>query len=140
MRCEEIMTRNPTTLQPNATVIDAAKIMAKEDIGFIPIIDQSGNVQGVITDRDIVVKGLAKNGDVTKLQLTQLMETNVACCTPQDDTEQVRRKMDERQIQRMLVCEGKRPVGVISLQNLTRDADLGGTVRAVKEGTSARLQ
>jgi CBS domain-containing protein len=140
MRCEEIMTRNPTTLQPNATVIDAAKLMAKEDIGFIPIVDQSGNVQGVITDRDIVVKGIAKNTDITRIQLSQLMEKNVECCTPQDDTEQVRRKMDERQIQRMLVCEGKRPVGVISLQNLTRDADLGGTVRAVKEGTSARLQ
>ncbi|HEY2027903.1 MAG TPA: CBS domain-containing protein [Myxococcales bacterium] len=140
MRCEEIMTRNPTTLQPNATVVDAARLMAKEDIGFIPVVDQSGNVQGVITDRDIVVKGLAKNGDITRIQLTQLMETNVACCAPQDDTEEVRRKMDERQIQRMLVCEGKRPVGVISLQNLTRDAGLGGTVRAVKEGTSARLQ
>ena len=140
MRCEEIMTKNPSTLQANATIVDAAKLMAKEDIGFIPIVDQSGNVQGVITDRDIVVKGIAKNGDITRIQLTQLMETNVACCAPQDDTDKVRRTMDERQIQRMLVCEGKRPVGVISLQNLTRDSDLGGTVRAVKEGTSARLQ
>ena len=140
MRCEEIMTRNPATLPPTATVLDAARLMAKEDIGFVPVVDPSGNATGVVTDRDLVVKGIAKSGDAGKLPLSQVMQTEVFCCTPDEDVEQVKQHMAERQVQRMLVCQAnsKKPVGVVSLQDLARaDTDIGGTVRGVKEGAGA---
>jgi CBS domain-containing protein len=144
MRCEEIMTKNPKTLGTTSTVLEAARLMATEDVGFIPIIEQNGNVTGVVTDRDIVIKAIAKGNDPGKTRIDQVMEKNLVCCTPQDDVETVKRQMAERQVQRMLVCTGqgnaRKAVGVVSFQDLAQKDDVGGTVRGVKEGTNARLQ
>ena len=137
MRCEEIMTRNPATCPADATIEQAAKLMAERDIGFVPVIDQGGRALGVLTDRDIVVKCIARGGDCRSQKLQALIGQDLIAVQPSDDISKAKDLMSMRKVQRILVCDqGGKPVGVISLQDLAESADeseVGSTVREVKE-------
>ena len=138
MRCEEIMTRNPATCPADGTVEQAAKLMAERDIGFVPVIDEGGRALGVLTDRDIVVKCIARGGDCRTQKLQALIGKDLIAVQPSDDISKAKDLMSMHKVQRILVCDqGGKPVGVISLQDLAESADeseVGSTVREVKEG------
>lgn len=137
MRVEEIMTRNPATCPAEATVEQAAKLMAERDIGFVPVVDQGGRALGVLTDRDIVVKCVARSGDCRTKKLQELLAKDIVSVEPSDDIAKAKELMSNRKVQRILVCDrDRKPVGVISLQDLAENADeneVGSTVREVKE-------
>ena len=137
MRCQEIMSKNPATVQMNASVQDVARLMADKDIGFVPIVDGSGRAVGTVTDRDIAIRVVAKGLDVKSAKLSDFGGNEVVCCAPEDDLDRARQQMQQHKVQRILVCDAqKKPLGVISLQDLARSEDehrLGATVRGVKE-------
>jgi predicted transcriptional regulator len=137
MRCQEIMSKNLSSVQMNASVQEVARLMADRDIGFVPIIDQSGRAVGTVTDRDIVIRVVAKGLDLKSAKLSDFGGNEVVCCGPEDDVDQARQLMQQRKVQRILVCDAqKKPVGVISLQDLTQsesEDEVGQTVRSVKE-------
>ena len=141
MRCEAIMTRNPVTVTMETTVQDAARQMAERDIGFIPIVDGKGCAIGTVTDRDIAVRVVAKGLDPKSAKLRDFGGNPVACCSPGDDLSRARELMQKEKVQRILVCdEQKKPVGVISLQDLSQaesENQVGATVREVKEEGAA---
>jgi CBS domain-containing protein len=142
MRVEEIMTRNPATVRMNATVQDAARLMADRDVGFVPIVDDKGCAVGTVTDRDITIRVVAKGLDGRSARLSDFGGNEVASVLPEDDVAKARDLMKQRQVQRVLVCDQqKKPVGVISLQDLAEQSDereVGETVQKVKqEGQSA---
>ena len=143
MRCEEIMTKNPITVTLDAAVQEVARKMAERDVGFIPIVDEQGCAIGTVTDRDIVIRVVAKGLDVKSAKLRDFGGNQVACCRPGDDLAKARELMQRQKVQRVLVCDEKnKPVGVISLQDLTQsesEDEVGATVREVKEeGAGAR--
>lgn len=143
MRCEEIMTKNPLTVTMDATVQEAARKMAEKDIGFIPIVDGQGRAVGTVTDRDIVIRAVAKGLDLKSAKLRDFGGNEVACCQPGDDVSKALELMQREKVQRILICDAqKKPVGVISLQDLTQaetENEVGATVREVKEeGATAR--
>jgi CBS domain-containing protein len=137
MRCEEIMTRNPATCPADATCEQAAKLMAERDIGFVPVVDQSGKALGVLTDRDIVVKCIARGGDCKTEKLQGLVGNDIIAVEPSDDVSKAKDLMAMHKVQRILVCDPSgKPVGVISLQDLAEsdeEQEVGSTVREVKE-------
>ena len=141
MRCQEIMSKNPATVQMNASVQEVARLMADKDIGFVPIVDQSGIAVGTVTDRDIAIRVVAKGLDPKSAKLKDFGGNEVVCCRPEDDVDRARELMQQRKVQRILICDAqKKPVGVISLQDLAQsesEGEVGQTVREVKEGTSA---
>ncbi|HZX93623.1 MAG TPA: CBS domain-containing protein [Myxococcales bacterium] len=141
MRVSEIMTKNPATCSLDATVQDAARTMAERDIGFLPIVDGKGEVIGTVTDRDIVIRVVAKGLDAKSSKLRDFGGNQVISLSPDDDLSRAKELMQDNQVQRILVCEAKKPVGVISLQDLskgTEQSELGQTVREVKqEGASS---
>lgn len=136
MRCEEIMTPDPATCPANATVEQAAKLMAERDIGFVPVVDSSGRAIGVVTDRDIVVKCIARGGDL-KQKLQDLIGGDIIAIEPSDDVSRAKELMSLHKVQRILVCNASgKPVGVISLQDLAEseeESEIGSTVREVKQ-------
>src|SRR5213082_860725 len=107
--------------------------MAEKDVGFIPIIDKSGVAVGTVTDRDIVIRCIAKGMDARTSKLSDFGRNELACCLPEDDISKAKSLMAQKKVQRILVCDAqKKPVGVISLQDLTESAsenDVGETVR-----------
>jgi CBS domain-containing protein len=143
MRCQEIMSKNPATLPIEATVLEAARLMAEKDVGFIPLVDKSGIAVGTVTDRDIVVRCVAKGNDCRSAKLSDFGGNQVVFCQAEDDISKARQLMSESRIQRILVCDAKKkPVGVISLQDLAESEDegaVGETVQKVKEGAPSSI-
>jgi CBS domain-containing protein len=137
MRCQDIMSKNPATVKMNTPIQEVARIMAEKDIGFIPIVDDSGRAIGTVTDRDITIRVVAKGQDPKTAKLSDFGANEVVCCSPEQDVQRARDLMQQHKVQRILVCDAqKKPVGVISLQDLARsesEDEIGQTVREVKE-------
>jgi CBS domain-containing protein len=137
MRCEEIMTKNPVTVTLETNVQEVARKMAERDVGFIPIVDDQGRAVGTVTDRDITIRVVAKGLDPKSAKLRDFGGNKIAFCQPGDDVSKARELMQREKVQRILVCDAQqKPVGVISLQDLTQSGtehEVGETVREVKE-------
>ena len=140
MRVEDFVKGNVRTVSRETSIQEVARLMAEEDVGFIPVIDSSGKPLGTITDRDIVVRLIAKGGDVKNARVEQAMTKEVVSVRPDEDIGKVAQLMKDRKISRVLICDqGGKPVGVISLGDLAErheEEEVGRTVKEVKEGTS----
>jgi CBS domain-containing protein len=122
-------------------VVEVARLMAEKDVGFVPIVDSQGRAVGTVTDRDIVVRVVAKGLDPKAARLRDFGGNEVIHVQPEDDVSRARELMQKHKLQRILVCDDQqRPVGVISLQDLAQSEDeraVGETVQKVKsEGAS----
>jgi CBS domain-containing protein len=140
MRVQELLKGNVVTVRADAGIQEVARKMASEDIGFLPVVDASGKAIGTITDRDIVVRLIAKGGDVKNAKVEQAMTKDVVSVRPDEDVQKVAELMKERKISRVLVCDQQgKPVGVISLGDLAErheEGEVGRTIKEVKEGAS----
>ena len=68
---DEMMTTDPMTVSSQATIADAARIMRDADIGDVIVLDESGKVSGIVTDRDLVVRGLAEGADPAQARVDE---------------------------------------------------------------------
>lgn len=125
----KVMTRGVRTLTPSDTLAQAARVMEELNVGVIPVCEGEKLV-GVVTDRDIVVRGLARGLDANSAQLQQVMSAEVRCATEEQDLDQVLKTMADAQIRRMPVVDAKqRLVGIVSIGDIAakdrhNDADL----------------
>ena len=114
----DIMTREVRTLRPDDTVVQAAQTMDELNVGVIPICD-GDKLVGMVTDRDIVVRGVAAAGELKTMKLADVMSGHVRCAKEADDVDQVLAEMAEAQIRRLPVVDaGQRLVGIISLGDI----------------------
>ncbi len=137
MKCGELSSGDVVTCFANAPVYKAAELMAQKDIGFVPVKDGNGKLAGVVTDRDLACKVLAKRlGYETPIE--QVMSRDVVTVNENDDLSVAERKMSDRQIQRICVVSDKGDcTGVISLQDIAQRAseeESGRVLHKVKEG------
>ena len=140
MHVKELLKGNVVSVRADASILEAARKMAEEDIGFLPVVDQSGKAVGTITDRDIVVRLIAKGGDVKSARVEQVMTKDVVSVRPDEDLGKVADLMKDRKVSRVLITDqAAKPIGVISLGDLAErhdEEDVGRTVKEVKEGTT----
>lgn len=114
----EIMTRGVRSLTPNDTVVRAAQAMDELNVGVLPICE-GDKLVGMVTDRDIVVRGVAQGSEPKSTKLADVMSTNVRCAREDDDVDEVLSRMAEQQIRRMpVVDENEHLVGIISLGDI----------------------
>lgn len=114
----DVMTRGVRTMAPSDTVVRAAQAMDELNVGVIPVCDGQKLV-GMVTDRDIVVRGVAQEQDPKTLKLADVMSTNVRCAREDDDVDQVLSEMADTQIRRMPVVDGQQQlVGIITLGDI----------------------
>jgi CBS domain-containing protein len=109
----EVMTTEVKACEPTATVVDAAKVMAQEDVGPVPIVED-GRLVGIVTDRDIVVKVIAKGGDSTTTTVGDIASANLVTISPDDDLADALGLMAAHQVRRLPVVEGDRLVGIVA--------------------------
>jgi len=130
MRVNECMTRDVTIADPQDTICNAAKMMADCDAGVLPV-GENDRLVGVITDRDIAVRGVAAGKDPSA-KIRDVMSTEVRYCFEDDDIADVLRNMGELQVRRLPVLNrDKRLVGIVSLSDLATNgqaADAGKTL------------
>lgn len=114
----DVMTRGVRTMRPDDSVVDAARCMDELNVGVIPVCD-GDKLVGVVTDRDIVVRGVAQQGQVQGMKLADVMSGHVRCAREEDDVDQVLGEMAEAQIRRLPVVDGnQRLVGIVTLGDI----------------------
>lgn len=114
----DVMTRGVRTMTPNDSVVDAAQAMDELNVGVIPVCDGEKLV-GMVTDRDIVVRGVAQDCELRSTKLADVMSANVRCAKEQDDIDQVLSEMAEAQIRRLpVVDENQHLVGIVTLGDI----------------------
>lgn len=117
MIIEEIMTRDVATIRPEQSLLDAAELMRSLDVGSLPV-HENDRLIGMITDRDIVVRGLTDN-DVAGKTVRDVMSGEVMYCRVGDQVESVATNMADLEMRRLpVVDDHKRLVGIVSLANM----------------------
>lgn len=120
----DVMTRGVRTLSPSDSISRAAQAMDELNVGVIPVCD-GDQLVGMVTDRDIVVRGVAQECDLKTTKLADVMSTNVRCATEDQNIDEILGQMGDSQIRRMPVVDGnKRLVGIVSLGDIA-DKDKG---------------
>jgi CBS domain-containing protein len=119
MKVREIMTKEVQVIHPDDSLQAAAQKMSSHDIGFLPVLEADQMV-GVITDRDLVLRGIAQGMNSTAMLGRDLMTSPVIYCFEDQDVKDAVKLMEESQIRRLVILSRseKRPVGVISLGDL----------------------
>ena len=134
MKVSEVMTRDVQTIRPDQRVQEAASFMLSADAGSIPVTD-GDRLIGMITDRDIAVRGVAK-GYGPDTPVRELMSDDIICARADDDIEDVASRMSEAQVRRLpVIDENERLCGIVSLGDLSREADEDAANEAL-EGVS----
>jgi CBS domain-containing protein len=117
MKVKEVMSVHVHVLAADDTVETAAQLMLREDIGSVPVHD-GDKLIGMVTDRDIVVRGIAAGRDAST-PIREIMSTGVKYCYDYDTVEAVARNMAELQVRRLpVVDDAKRLIGFVSLANI----------------------
>jgi len=131
----DLMTPNPTWVESNVTVAAAAKVMAQADVGAIPVCNGKGRLQGMVTDRDIVVKVLASGKDPNTTTVAELSDQPEVVTIGADDTaEDALRTMKAHAVRRLPVIDGTDLVGMVSQADVARamsDTQVGDLVDAI---------
>lgn len=134
MKVSEVMTREVQTVRPDQTARDAAAFMLRADAGAIPV-TEGDRVIGMITDRDIAVRGVA-GGHGPDTPVRDLMTNDIVTARLEDDTDDVAIRMSEAQVRRLPVIDDQQKLcGIVSLADLTQRADISDAEQAL-EGVS----
>lgn len=137
MKLSSIMTGGIETIRPQATLAEAAKKMASQDIGSLPVCAERRQVVGIITDRDITVRAVARGMDPNQTRVEEVMTRDVLSCSSEAEVEHACELMEKRQVRRLLVTgQDDAPVGIVSLGDIAlclRESQSGGVLKTVSE-------
>ncbi len=140
MKVRELMTTEPITVEPKATLGEVATLMKQQDCGSIPVVD-GRRLVGIVTDRDIVVRGVAAGKDPKTQRVSEVMSADPVTVGPDDDVTEAEKKMADRQIRRLPVVEGGKLVGIIVTAQIARagnERKVGETLKEISAATSGR--
>ena len=116
MKVKDVMTKNVACISPQSTIIEAARLMQKHNIGVIPVCDATRMV-GIVTDRDIVVRNIANGTGVDK-EVRDIMTSDVKTVTKDMDVKDATDIMSASQIRRLPVVENNKVVGMVSIGDI----------------------
>ena len=133
MKVRDIMTSSVDSIGSTESIARAALLMAQKDVGALPVVD-SGKLAGIVTDRDIAVRGVAA-GVADSSPVGEIMTRKVAFCSKDDEIDGVLKAMSNEQVRRMPVCgDGNSVVGMVSLADAARrDPDRTEVAGALSE-------
>ena len=135
MKIREIMTTNVECVSPDTGLHDLANKMKTLDVGFIPVCENDRLV-GTVTDRDIVIRGLAGGKDIATAKARDIMTNQIFWCFEDQDIKEVATQMREKEVRRMLILSSdKRLVGVVSIGDIAKveEKESGKTLKDITE-------
>ncbi len=116
----DYMVSDVVTVEPSTSVVDAAKRMIQREKGPLPVV-QGDQVVGMVTDRDLIARVVAEGRDPSGITVDQVATKELVTITPDSDIDQARQQMHQHQLDRLLVVEDDRLVGIISEADLRAD-------------------
>ena len=137
-KARDIMSDDCTCVGENDSVLDAAKQLAKLDVGALPICGEDDRLKGMLTDRDIVVKVLAEGKDPSSTKAGELGtgDGTVVTIGADDSVDEALATMSKNQVRRLPVIDGKKLVGIVSQADIARNIDeekVGDLVEAISQ-------
>jgi CBS domain-containing protein len=133
----DVMTPDPQCIGENETLLAAAQKLAQLGVGSMPICGEDNNLKGMLTDRDIVVKALAKGKDPGTTRAGELAEGKPVTIGADDSLQETLTTMAQYQVRRLPVIDGHDLVGIVSLADIARnvsDAPSGAVLEAISAG------
>jgi len=130
----DVMTQRPRAVTPQTPLKEVAQVMESDDVGAVPLVEGERLV-GIVTDRDIVIRAIAKGKDPTGMQASEVSSRELVTVHPDDDLSDALELMAQHQVRRLAVtAEDERLVGVVSQADVARegkDKDTGQIVEAI---------
>lgn len=119
MKVKDVMHKGVEWASPDTPVVDVAKKMVEHDIGAVPV-GENDRLVGMVTDRDITIRAVAGNRDISKLAVRDVMTSGIIYCRDTEDVDDAVRIMESKQIRRLpVIDENKRMVGIIALGDIS---------------------
>jgi CBS domain-containing protein len=128
----EVMTANPVRLGADSMIAEAAQAMRDSDIGDVIVLDD-GEISGIVTDRDIVVRAIATGKDPSTTPLREIYTQDLTTLTPDSNLDEAVEMMRQKAIRRLPVVEGGKAVGVLSLGDLAIERDPKSALADISE-------
>jgi CBS domain-containing protein len=137
MNCQDIMKSDVTCISPQTTVEDAARLMLEHDVGFLPVCDESDNVLGTLTDRDITIRVVAVRESPTQ-PVSSFMTTRVVTCRATDSLDYAEELMSQEKVSRIMCANERGQLeGVISLSDIAQ-VEEGARASSILRNVSER--
>jgi CBS domain-containing protein len=134
----EVMTLNPECIGESQSLLDAARKMAERGYGAMPICGEDNRLKGMLTDRDIVVKAIAKGKDPAGTRAGELAEGKPITIGADDSLEETLQTMAQFKIRRLPVIDGHDLVGIVAVADVARqlgdDRAKGDLIETISEG------
>ena len=124
MRVKDCMSQQVVCVTGNNTAYDVAKLMNENHIGSVPVCDDDQKLVGIVTDRDIILRGIACDKDAKQTKVTDIMTTEVICTSEDTEVSWVANVMAKNQIRRIPVIKDEKVVGIISVGDIARNNDV----------------
>lgn len=131
------MTRDPRTVDASDTILDAARVMRDADIGDV-VVMEDGQITAIVTDRDMVVRGVAEGRDPDSTSVSDVCTTGVETIEPEASVDDALNLMREKDIRRLPVAKNGRPVGIISLGDLAVEREPDSTLADISAASPDR--
>lgn len=140
MLVRDVMNRTVVTIDPGESAALAARLLTRHNVGALPVCTSGGQLRGILTDRDIVLRCVAPGEDPGRMPVKAIMTRCPRALAPEDDLREAARLMSAQQIRRLPVVEEGKLVGMVSLGDLARSGkhqmeisraltDISGNVR-----------
>jgi CBS domain-containing protein len=130
----DVMTSRPRAVTPQTPLNEVAEVMESEDVGSVPVVD-GDRLVGIVTDRDIVVRAIAKGKDPKGMPASEVSSSELVTVGPDDDLSDALELMARYQVRRLAVTgEDERLMGVVSQADVAREAkekDTGEVVQSI---------
>lgn len=133
MQIKEIMAQPVVTVSPDATLVEASSIMLRKDIGSLPVCE-GNKVIGIVTDRDLTVRGIAKGLNPNRAQVKDVMTKDVLSCASEDEIETACDIMEKNQVRRLVIIDDDDScLGIVALGDIALEAPSARSGQVLKE-------
>jgi CBS domain-containing protein len=137
MHANDLMSYPAITCSASGPLSIAARLMWENDCGVLPVVDDSGRLVGMVTDRDICMAAFTQGTLLDAIETRSAMAPNVLACHADDSVESVEKLMKDGQVRRIpVIDDDHRPVGIVSLNDLARHAAGEGRTQMNREFVS----
>lgn len=129
---KDVMTTQPITLDRDASLVEAARVMRDQGIGDV-IVLEGDDAAGIVTDRDIVIRAVAEGADPNSTRLGQVVSGDLTSVAPEDPVDRAIELMREKAVRRLPVLEAGKPVGMVSLGDLAIQGDADSVLADISD-------
>lgn len=123
MKVKACMTPSPVSVTADSSVATAARVMARNNVGALPVRGPGGKLCGMVTDRDLILRCVASGEDPASVPVGRVMTARLVTASPEEDLVTVSQRMAKQQLRRLPVVENGNLVGMVSLADLSRQQD-----------------